>query len=327
VISVVDERRAALAKWLQEKTSFNGGSLSVASADASFRRYFRLLQTGKSYILMDAPPSLENSLPFVEIGEWMKENGLNVPTIYAKDLELGFMVLSDFGDHHFQDALQKEDNDTLYSLATEEICKLQNSLPESQKKLPTFSPSWQSKELEIFREWCLPKIPSSEYEEITNILVKEVDKIPKAFMHRDFHCRNLLLCPNKELGIIDFQGAMHGPVTYDLVSLLRDCYVSNDPDWVNKQVTNFQHSILSAGLSYADVEPEQFIRWFDLAGLQRHLKCVGIFHRLQIRDHKPEYMKDVPRVLGYIKQVVDFYPELKEIKKVVNQASILKEIS
>ena len=146
-------------------------------------------------------------------------------------------------------------------------------------------------------------------------------------MHRDFHCRNLLLCSKKDLGIIDFQGAMHGPITYDLVSLLRDCYVSNDPDWVNEQVTNFQHSILSAGLLYADVEPEQFIRWFDLAGLQRHLKCVGIFHRLQIRDHKPEYMKDVPRVLAYIKQVLDFYPELKEIKKVVNRASISQKIS
>lgn len=327
MISVVDERRATLANWLQEKTSFNGGSLSLASADASFRRYFRLLQAEKSFIVMDAPPSLEDSLPFVEIGEWMKGNGLNVPTIFARDLELGFMVLSDFGNYHFQDALQKENNDTLYTLATEEIYKLQKYLPESQKMLPTFTPSWQSKELEIFREWCTPEISPSEYQEITDILVREVDKIPKAFMHRDFHCRNLLLCPDKNIGIIDFQGAMYGPITYDLVSLLRDCYVNNDPVWVNQQVTNFQQSILSAGLLYADVEPEQFIRWFDLAGLQRHLKCVGIFHRLQIRDRKPEYMKDVPRVLGYIKQVLNFYPELKEIKKIVNEASILKEIS
>ena len=142
-------------------------------------------------------------------------------------------------------------------------------------------------------------------------------------MHRDFHCRNLLVRDDGSLGIIDFQGAMHGPLTYDLVSLLRDCYVDNDPDWIDKQILSFHQSSKASNLALADVTENQFLRWFDLAGLQRHLKCVGIFHRLKIRDHKSEYLKDVPRVLGYINHVLDRNPDLENLRKLVNQATIL----
>ena len=273
---------------------------------------------------MDAPPDLEASLPFVQIGEWMKESGINVPKIHQHNLDLGFMVLSDFGDFHFQDALEKKDRKSLYKRATNEIVNFQSSLLNSEKKLPTFSSEWQVKELDIFREWCLPDLSDIEYREITSVLVNAIDQIPKAFMHRDFHCRNILLCNEDKLGVIDFQGAMFGPVTYDLVSLLRDCYVHNDDEWIVNSVQNFQQNLLSAKLSYAQVEPEQFLRWFDFAGLQRHLKCVGIFHRLKIRDCKPEYMQDVPRILGYIHQVLEKHTELESIKQLVEQATILE---
>ena len=321
---MVDNRRSLLADWLQAETSFQDGELSIASADASFRRYFRLKHDGRSYIVMDAPPDLEASLPFVQIGEWMKESGINVPKIHQHNLDLGFMVLSDFGDFHFQDALENKDRESLYKLAINEIVNFQSSLLNSEENLPTFSPEWQVKELDIFREWCLPDLPETEYRDITSVLVNAIDQIPKAFMHRDFHCRNILLCQEDKLGVIDFQGAMFGPVTYDLVSLLRDCYVENDNEWIVKSVQNFQQNLLSAGLSHAQVEPEQFLRWFDLAGLQRHLKCVGIFHRLKIRDGKPEYMQDVPRILGYIHQVLEQHTELEKIKQLVNQATILE---
>lgn len=324
MISVVDNRRALLADWLQAETSFQDGEISIASADASFRRYFRLKHNDKSYIVMDAPPDLEASLPFVQIGEWMKESGINVPEIHQHNLDLGFMVLSDFGDFHFQDALENKDRESLYKRATNEIVNFQSSLLKSEKKLPTFSPEWQVNELDIFREWCLPDLSDIEYREITSVLVNAIDQIPKAFMHRDFHCRNILLCNEDKLGVIDFQGAMFGPVTYDLVSLLRDCYVDNDDEWIVKSVQNFQQNLLSAGLSYAHVEPEQFLRWFDFVGLQRHLKCVGIFHRLKIRDGKPEYMQDVPRILGYIHQVLEKHTELESIKQLVEQATILE---
>ena len=201
------------------ETSFKDGELSIASADASFRRYFRLKHQEQSYIVMDAPPDLEASLPFVQIGEWMKKSGINVPEIFAKDLELGFMVLSDFGDFHFQDALVSEDKDDLYNLAINEIVKLQSALSKPEKNLPSFDTSWQTKELEIFREWCLPDTSKSDYQRITESLTHSIDQIPKAFMHRDFHCRNLLLCTDRKLGVIDFQGAMYGPVSVSYTHL------------------------------------------------------------------------------------------------------------
>lgn len=323
MISVVDKRKALLADWLQEKTPFQDGTLTIASADASFRRYFRLIHQGKSYIVMDAPPDLEPSLPFVEIGKWMNESGIRVPEIFAQDLELGFLVLSDFGDNHYQDALVGDNRQPLYQLAIDEIVKFQTSLKDSEQKLPLFDQAWQKKELDIFREWCIPGLSESEYLDYTQPLLDQVEKIPKVFMHRDFHCRNLLLCPNEQVGIIDFQGAMHGPITYDLVSLLRDCYVDNDEIWIKETTLNFQNSLIDSGLELARVQPEEFIRWFDFAGLQRHLKCVGIFHRLKIRDHKPSYMQDVPRILQYINTVLDRNPQLKDLKELVNRAEIL----
>ena len=323
MISVVDNRRALLTDWLQSETSFKDGELSIASADASFRRYFRLKHKGKSYIIMDAPPDMEASLPFVQIGEWMKESGINVPQIHQYDLDLGFMVLSDFGDFHFQDALENKVRESLYKLATSEIVNFQSTLLNSDDNLPTFCPIWQEKELEIFREWCLPDLPDIEYREITSVLVNAIDQIPKAFMHRDFHCRNILLCQEEELGVIDFQGAMHGPVTYDLVSLLKDCYVDNDENWIMQTTLQFQDSLLSSNLEYARVETDEFIRWLDFTGLQRHLKCIGIFHRLNIRDQKPDYMKEVPRVIKYINTVLDRNPLLQDLKELFNRAKIL----
>ena len=324
MISVGDNRRDLLVDWLQTETSFKDGQLSVASADASFRRYFRLKHNGKSYIVMDAPPELEASLPFVQIGQWMKKSGINVPEIHQHDLELGFMILSDFGNFHFQDALANRERESLYKLATDEIIQFQCSLPESEEILPAFTPEWQGKELDLFREWCLPGISQNDYGEITSPLVNAIDRIPKSFMHRDFHCRNLLLCTDQKLGVIDFQGAMHGPVTYDLVSLLRDCYVDNQEEWIDQSVLAFQQSLIARGIGHARVTPDEFIRWFDLTGLQRHLKCIGIFHRLKIRDQKPSYMKDVPRVLAYIRNVLKRHSDLGELKDLVEQATILE---
>ena len=173
----------------------------------------------------------------------MKSQNIQVPEIFAKDLTKGFMVLSDFGDFHFQDALEIQSRDSLYELAIEEIVRMQRNLLDAQNKLPRFDRSWQKKELDIFREWCLPHLSVEEYQKSTESLIKGVDLIPKAFMHRDFHCRNLLLCSENKLGIIDFQGAMFGPVTYDLVSLLRDCYVDNEPDWIDQRVLEFQKNL------------------------------------------------------------------------------------
>ena len=268
-------------------------------------------------------PIWKTPYPSSKLEKWMKNSGINVPEIIAKDLDLGFLVLSDFGDFHFQDAIEDKNKDMLYRLASKQIIHMQTRLLNTQNRLPLFDKSWQMKELDIFREWCLPGISVDEYLKVLEPLISEVDVIPKAFMHRDFHCRNLLVYNESKIGIIDFQGAMYGPITYDLVSLLRDCYVDNDPEWIDQMVKDFLHQLCSLSSEYSAVKENQFIRWFDLAGLQRHLKCVGIFHRLKIRDNKPEYLKDVPRVLSYIDQVLERHPELKNIKALMKNAEIL----
>jgi aminoglycoside/choline kinase family phosphotransferase len=323
VVLVLDERKESLEKWLRTCTSFKQPNLETASADASFRRYFRISELGKSWIVMDAPPDLEPCEPFVRIAEQMQEAGINVPKIIAQDLKLGFMVLSDFGDIHYQDVLDGPDREELYDLAVSEILKFQSGLSDFAETLPAFDREWQLKELDIFREWCLPGIEPTEYEQVVAPLANAIEAIPKSFMHRDFHCRNLLVPSSGKIGVIDFQGAMLGPVTYDLVSLLRDCYVENDEGWITEEVSSFQQALEQGKHSMAQISDEEFLRWFDLTGLQRHLKCIGIFHRLKIRDGKDGFLKDIPLVRRYVETVLERNPELSGIQKLYEQAQML----
>ena len=319
----MDERRDSLEEWLRTCTSFKEPHLETASADASFRRYFRISDLGKSWVVMDAPPDLEPCEPFVRIAEQMQEAGINVPKIIAQDLKQGFLILSDFGDVHYQDVLDGPDREELYDLAISEILKFQSSLSNFAETLPVFDREWQLKELDIFREWCLPGTERAEYEQAVTSLVDAIDRIPKSFMHRDFHCRNLLVPKPGKIGVIDFQGAMLGPVIYDLVSLLRDYYLENDDDWISEEVSSFQQALEQDTSSMAQVSDDDFLRWFDLTGLQRHLKCIGLFHRLKIRDGKDGYLKDVPRVKRYVETVLERNPELENIQKLYEQAQML----
>jgi len=319
----VDERKESLEDWLRTSTSFKQSNLEVASADASFRRYFRISDLGKSWIVMDAPPDLEPCEPFVRIAEQMHEAGINVPKIIAQDLKKGFLILSDFGDVHYLDALDGPDREELYDLAISEILNFQSSLSNFAETLPSFDRDWQLKELDIFREWCLPGIEQATYAQVVTPLIETIDGIPKSFMHRDFHSRNLLVPKPGKIGVIDFQGAMLGPVTYDLASLLKDCYVGNEEDWIAEEVSSFQQALEHDNSSMEEISDEEFLRWFDLTGLQRHLKCIGIFHRLKLRDGKDGYLKDVPLVQKYIETVLDRYPELSGIQELYEQANIL----
>jgi N-acetylmuramate 1-kinase len=271
---------------------------------------------------MDAPPDLEPCEPFVRIAEQMQEAGINVPKIIAQDLKKGFLILSDFGDVHYLDVLDGPDREELYDLAISEILKFQSSLSNFAETLPSFDRDWQLKELDIFREWCLPGIEQATYAQVATPLIETIDAIPKSFMHRDFHSRNLLVPKPGKIGVIDFQGAMHGPVTYDLASLLKDCYVENEEDWIAEEVSSFQQALEHDNSSMEEISDEEFLRWFDLTGLQRHLKCIGIFHRLKLRDGKDGYLKDVPLVQKYVETVLDRYPELSGIQELYEQADI-----
>jgi len=323
VVLAVDERKESLEDWLRTSTSFKQPNLEEASTDASFRRYFRISELGKSWIVMDAPPDLEPCEPFVRIAEQMLEAGINVPKIIAQDLRKGFLILSDFGDVHFLDVLDGPDREELYDLAISEILNFQSTLSNFSETLPSFDREWQLKELDIFREWCLPEVEQAEYEQIVTPLVETIDGIPKSFMHRDFHSRNLLLPKPDKIGVIDFQGAMHGPITYDLVSLLKDCYVGNYDEWVAEEVSSFQQALEHDNPSMEQISDDDFLRWFDMTGVQRHLKCIGIFHRLKVRDGKDAYLKDVPLVQWYVETVLDRYPELSGIQELYEQAEIL----
>ncbi len=322
-VLVGDKRRDDLQKWMDESTPYGRCDLEVASADASFRRYFRIHTDDGSKIVMDAPPDLEPSTSFVELATAMRDAGIQVPKIDHLDLNLGFLILSDFGDIHLQEAIESEQRGTLYDQAIAEILKMQKNLSQHSSILPVFDFNWQVKELEIFREWCLPQITNDEFVTYAMPLLDGVDAIPKCFIHRDFHCRNILVQENGSVGVIDFQGAMLGPITYDLVSLLRDCYVDNSADWIARQVRNFRTQLIQNGLLTPDEEERTINRWFDWSGLQRHLKCLGIFHRLKLRDGKPQYLKEIPRVLYYVRQVLNSYPELCDLKALVEEATIL----
>ncbi|MBT4665377.1 MAG: phosphotransferase, partial [Opitutae bacterium] len=275
------------------------------------------------YVVMDAPPDKEPCEPFVKIAELLLKAGVRVPEILAQDLNRGFLVLSDFGDLHYQEAIEGKGRDSLYDLALEQILKLQTGLREEAKTLDDYDKGWVRMELEIFREWCLPEFPQDEYEKVTTLLVETFLEQPRVFVHRDFHCRNLLVLPDGTPGVIDFQGALHGPLTYDPVSLLRDCYVENDEDWIASKVLAHKSRLVGSGILPNELSDEAFLRWFDFTGLQRHLKCIGIFHRLKLRDGKGSYLADVPRVLRYAKTVLSRWPELEPLRSIVDQAQIL----
>ena len=312
-----DQRYEQLVDWLNTETDFGGYPVVVASADASFRRYFRIEGDLETWIAMDAPPEKEDSEPFVRIGGYLREGGVRVPEVYVSDLDQGFLVLEDFGGLHFEDALLEEgaDRDALYDLALQAMVPVTTMGSAIAEKLEPFDRAWLVKELMIFHEWFL-----GEGEDSENVWLAKIDPLlegileqPKVFMHRDFHGRNLLMLNDEtEIGVIDFQGALLGPLTYDLGSLLKDCYQDNSIEWVRGKALQ-QKSVYEAALK-TTWEDETFLRWMDWTGLQRHLKVLGLFRRLHVRDGKDRYLKDLPRVWNYANEVLQGYSELADLK-------------
>ena len=316
-----DQRYEQLVDWLNTETEFGGYPVVTASADASFRRYFRIEGRAQSWIVMDAPPEKEDSEPFVRIGDYLREGGVRVPEIYVSDLEKGFLVLEDFGGLHFEDALAESgDRDDLYDLALQSMVPVTTMDSTVAKKLAPFDRAWLIKELMIFHEWFLAEGAESGnkwLEQITPLLEGILEQ-PKVFMHRDFHGRNLLMLKEQtEIGVIDFQGALHGPLTYDLGSLLKDCYQDNSMEWIRKKALQ-QKVVYEASLETA-WEDATFLKWMDWTGLQRHLKVLGLFRRLYLRDGKDRYLKDMPRVWNYANAVLQSYPELSALKSWLEQ--------
>jgi len=298
--------------WL-ESIGWSDWSIKVASADASFRNYYRLRKEDKTYILMDSSLLLDSLPPFVNMNERLSAVNVRAPRIIVKNMELGYLILEDFGSTHYLDILDKENYQKLYTKAIDEIIKMQQS---NTSDLPAYDKEFLHFEMELMQEWYLDKylqisinqqenkIIKDTLEHIANVVLEQPQSV---FVHRDFHSRNIMLTPKDDIGIIDFQDARVGAITYDLVSLLKDCYVEWDKEEVNKLALYYRDSV---GL---DVDDATFIRWFDFMGLQRHIKVLGIFARLHLRDSKDGYLKDIPLTLKYVLETGSKYPETKEL--------------
>jgi aminoglycoside/choline kinase family phosphotransferase len=306
-------RENALKEWVSTIVQHKDFTLTPLAGDASFRRYFRVQYNELTQIVMDAPPEKEDLSPFIHIAKILSNFEVIVPEIIAMNLQQGFLLLSDFGDVLLLNALHERNVDKYYCDAIKTILHIQNC-PIDDPRLPSFDKTFMLKEIDLCSEWFFNAYLSLNLkdEEIlviqntANWLATEVSNQPLSFIHRDYHSRNLMLIERQTLGVIDFQDAMRGPVTYDLVSLLKDCYISWPREKVLEWVSYFhKHSRHAGGYSLAE-----FIRAFDLCGLQRHLKVLGIFCRLYLRDGKAGYLLNIPLTLNYVFECSELYNEL-----------------
>ena len=301
-----DIRKAALETWLAGTLAGPPVRIAPASADASFRRYFRVWHDGRTYIAMDAPPGREDLGPFIQVAEILAAAGVNVPRVLERDADRGYLLLTDLGSRLYLDALREgDDPDRLYGDAITALVRIQSQAPASAGRLPAYDAGRLQQELALFPEWFLSRhlglrLSASELGVIERAVTRLTEAAlaqPQVLVHRDYHSRNLMVC-DENPGILDFQDAVRGPATYDIVSLLKDCYISWPRERMLEWLDLYRAAAARAGLQFGS-QRTAFIEAFDLMGLQRHLKVLGIFARLWYRDGKPGYLADLPLVLEY----------------------------
>lgn len=324
------QRLSTLLGWIEELQASQvidveeSWELLPVSGDASFRRYFRVQAGNQSWIAVDAPPETENTAAFVSIAQSWYRQGVHVPEVISVDLKQGFMLLSDFGDELFLPALTEQSADHFYQLAMAELFLIQRCEADL---LPIYDGALLQREMELFTQWFVASLLDIDLsvEEcecmnaVFSLLKTSALEQPVVCVHRDYHSRNLMITTQRTPGVIDFQDAVKGPATYDLVSLLRDCYISWSDEQVYNWVDFFREKLVEQHRVSPEVTKACFDRWFDLMGMQRHLKAIGIFARLSIRDDKHGYLHDIPRTMGYVYQVAAKYPEFKRFKMLLDE--------
>ncbi|WP_282412138.1 phosphotransferase [Pseudomonas sp. PS01299] len=323
-----DVRLQHLKVWLDEQLAIlfadqgwgavPPATLTAASSDASFRRYFRWEGAGRSFVVMDAPPPQENCKPFVDIAFLLAKSGINVPKIYAEDLERGFLLLNDLGNKTYLDVIDSENADALFSDALQALLAFQQ-LP-MVAPLPSYDVALLRRELELFPEWYVKRelgiefdaAQQQQWQAVSDLLIDSALAQPRVLVHRDYMPRNLMLSePNP--GVLDFQDAVYGPVTYDVTCLFKDAFLS----WPEERVRGWLESYWQQASALdipVQADFEDFLRASDLMGVQRHLKVIGIFARICHRDGKPRYLADVPRFFAYIEAVLARRPELADLQ-------------
>jgi aminoglycoside/choline kinase family phosphotransferase len=313
-----------LQKWLTESCQLSGCSIQPIQNDASFRRYFRVQHKQNSFVAMDASEEKQSCVPYIAITDVLRTEGLHTPEIIASDVSQGFLLITDFGCDVLLNTLNKSNAASLYTLALDELAKLQHCRVRSNWTLPYFSADFMRQELNGYKEWFLQthlgvQLSPCMERELTkcfDFLTMSAANQPYVFMHRDYHSANLMVLPDNKMGILDFQDAFMGPVTYDLVSLLRDCYVAWPETFVTQLVLYYREQL------ELQVSDSEFLRWFDLMGLQRHLKALLTFSRKYHRDGNSHYLQFIPRTVNYIATIGDRYPECDSLCSLMNEAII-----
>jgi len=323
-----DTRLQQLTQWIHQKSP--NASIEVASADASFRRYFRIRYKGTSTIAMDAPPEQEDCKSFIDITQRLRNANVHAPQIIRQNLEQGFLLLEDFGSTPYLNKLNDQTANPLYADALKSLISIQMA---DTKGLPEYDESLLFTEMNFMPEWFLQThldiTPSNEQQKVIDriftIIATTVAQQPQVFVHRDYHSRNLMITPHDNPGVIDYQDAVLGPITYDLVSLLRDCYIQ----WPNEKIAEwvFQYKSMAEAEGLMNKVPKStFIQWFDYMGLQRHIKVLGIFARLNHRDGKVNYLDDLPLTLHYVMEVANKYPLTRPLVYLFNEWGIPEKI-
>lgn len=318
-------RDRLLREWVGQRLGpDSAGDIQTASSDASFRRYFRVWRGRRSYVVMDAAPPFSDTRVYAEKALAFGRLGLNVPEVLEADFENGFLLLTDLGSRTYLQALGFDTVERLYGDALGALVVLQACGLPLEGALPPYDRDLLLREMALFSEWLVARLLGmhfGEYErdvlrEAFTRLTEQALLQPQVSVHRDFHSRNLMVAGRNNPGILDFQDAVSGPVTYDLVSLLRDCYISWPQEKVTDWAKGYHHLALQSGILREEDE-QQFLHWFDWMGVQRHLKAAGIFARLHLRDGKSGYLKDIPRTVHYIFDVSQRYAELADLGRLL----------
>jgi N-acetylmuramate 1-kinase len=319
------DRATRRLQWTRAALGDDRLTLQPASSDASFRSYWRTRQGDRSWIVMDAPPDREDPRSWLAIGAQLAAAGVHVPDVHAQDLTQGFLLIEDLGDALYLDRLDADHADALYGDAMRALLRMQQRMAHAS--LPPFDRTLLQAGLSVMPEWFLGRHlghrPDAAEQAILDAafetIIAAVLEQPRCFVHRDFHSRNLLVTADNNPGVIDFQGALSGPVAYDLASLLRDAYIVWPTERVDGWVQGYRRQLRDAGLLDDTVTPDRFRRWFDLTGLHRHVRLLGQFYRLWYRDGKAGYLGDVPTVYRYALDVAHRYPELHDFAAVLQR--------
>ena len=322
-----DARLELLQGWLSSELRIRSQRIEPASSDASFRRYFRAYCAAGTYIIMDAPPGREDVRPYLRVSEMLAPLGIHVPHVYERDVERGLLLLEDLGRTPYLERLAEPGaEEGLYADALAALATIQLEGGEAAAHLPPYDRTALRREMDLMPEWFLARHlglePTAAERQLLEAsfewLIDAALGQPQVFVHRDYHSRNLMVTATGNPGVLDFQDALRGPVGYDLVSLLKDCYIAWPRERVLGWVDGYRARLAARG-GPAGEDAEEFRRWFDLIGVQRHLKVLGIFARLWYRDGKRGYLRDLPLTLRYVRDTCRRYAQLEALSEFLEQ--------